>query len=100
MVTDGNTPWCAMASGVLPGTKWVNADSGTALPVGTVHVYVLQGLRRLPVLRRDLHHHVILIQRRIHGRDRRLPEGIVQCRVNLRGREAEPRSRIAIHDDR
>ena len=46
--------------------------------------------------RSDLHHHVILVQRLVHGRDLALPESIVERVVDVAVRNAQPRGRIAI----
>ena len=43
---------------------------------------------------------MILIERRIHRRDRGLAERVVERRVDLHGCEAEARSGIAIYHDR
>ena len=44
----------------------------------------------LPILRRHLHHHMVLIERRIHNRDLPLAEGIVQRVVDQLRTQAEP----------
>ncbi len=61
---------------------------------------VIQRCGILPELRRDLHHHVILIQRRVHGGDLRLPERFVQSVVNHLRRDAQARRGIAIVNQR
>ena len=54
---------------------------------------VLQRLRALPVLRRDLHDHVVLVERVVDGRDLALAEGVVERVVDLARVDAEPRRR-------
>ena len=65
-------------------------------PARAPHVDVPQEQGILPELRRGLHDDVILIQRRVHGRDLPLPEGVVQRGVDQLRRNAEPRGRLAI----
>ena len=55
---------------------------------------------RLPELRRDLHHDMILIQRREHGGYLPLAEGIVEGVVDQLGRDPEPRGRAAVDHQR
>ena len=62
----------------------------------TAYVDLLQELRILPEARRRFHHHVILIERRIHGGDLALAKGVVQHVVDQLRRDAEARGRIAI----
>ena len=49
-------------------------------------------------LRRDLQHHVVLVELGEHGRDLALPERVVQRVVDHRGRDPEARGSIAIDD--
>ena len=66
-----------------------------AVPLGEPPEVLIQiwfeDRRILPVLRRHLHHHVILVQRVVDGRDRALAERVVQRVVDLAGGDAEPR---------
>ena len=52
--------------------------------------------RVLPVARRDLHHHVILVERVVDRRHLALAEGVVERVVDRRDAEAEPRGRGAV----
>ena len=63
---------------------------------GRAHVNIAQGLRILPEFRRDFHHHVILVQRRVHGGYLALAEGIVERGVDQLRRNAEARGRGAV----
>ncbi len=60
---------------------------------------LLQKVGILPVLRRHFHHHVILVQRRVHGGDLALAEGVVQGVVDQLRRDAEARRGGAIISD-
>ena len=68
------------------------------LAVGRTHVDIAQGFGVLPEARRGFHHHVILVQRFIHGGDLALAEEIVQRIVDQLGRDAEARGGVAIVD--
>src|ERR1019366_9179651 len=59
------------------------------------HVNALQCIRRHLILRVNLEHHVILIQRLVDGRDLALTEGVVEDVVDLRRRNSQPRRGIA-----
>ena len=69
------------------------------LPTRRMHVNVTQGFRILQKFRRRFHHHVILIQRRIHGRHLALPEGVIEGVVDQLWRDAESRrgSAVVLH---
>ncbi len=54
------------------------------------------GIGILPVLRRRFHHHVILIQRRVHGGHLALAEGVVERVVDQLRRNAEARRGLAV----
>jgi hypothetical protein len=54
----------------------------------------------LPELGRDLHHDVVLVQRRVRDRDLTLPERVVQRVVDERGRHVQARRRVAVDDER
>ena len=56
---------------------------------GRAHVNFAQKLRILPELRRRLHHHVVLVQRGVHGRDLPLAKRVVQCIVIELRRDVE-----------
>ena len=96
MVTDGNRPWWFTASGASCGAKCAKALSGTFRPLGAAHVDLAQDLRILPEFRRHLHDHVILVQRRVHGGDLALAEGIVKRVVDQLRRDAEARGGGAV----
>ena len=53
-------------------------------------------LRILPVLRRHLHHHEVLVVWIVDGRDGALAEGVVEHVVDLIRREAVARRRVAV----
>ena len=72
---------------------------GNLLAAGRAHIDVAQGLRVLPVPRGGLHHHVILVQRLVHGRDLALAEGVVQRVVDQLRRDAEARGGLAVVGD-
>ena len=57
---------------------------------------VVQALRRLPILRSDLQHHVILVEFAVDGRNFFLSESAVQRAVQELRCDAEPRSRGAV----
>ena len=60
-------------------------------------VDVVQRFGALPELRRHFHHHMILVQVLVDGRDLALAEGVVERVVDLRRRsDAEPRRRGAV----
>ena len=61
---------------------------------------VVQGRGILPELRRDFHHHVVLIQRRVHGGDLRLSKCVVKSVVNHLRRDAQARRRVAVVNQR
>ena len=56
----------------------LNAAAATEAEGFACEMDQAKGFGILPELRRDLHHHVILVQLRIHGGYLALPEGIVQ----------------------
>ncbi len=66
---------------------------------GGADIDVLQRLRILPVGRRDLHDHVILVARDIDGRDLALAEGVIQRVVDLADGDAEAGGGVAIDDE-
>ena len=69
-------------------------------PAGAgAHVDQVERLGVLPELRRDFHHDVVLVQRRVHRRHLPLPERVVERVVDSLLRESEPRSGVAIDDD-
>ena len=53
----------------------------------------------LPELRRDLHHDMVLVERRVHRRHLPLAEGIVQRVVDRLLRKTQARRGVAIDDD-
>ena len=57
---------------------------------------VLQRFGILPVLGRDLHDHVVLVQRVVDGRDLALAEGVVERRRDAARVDAEPGRRVAV----
>ena len=59
-----------------------------------------RAVRVLPELRVHFHHHVILIQRRVHRRDLALAEGVVERIVDRLRRDPESRRGGAIDDQR
>ena len=91
MVTEGERLWWFTESGAVMGAYLVKALRGTSCPARRVHVDLAQEQRILPEFGRHLHDHVILIQRRIHGRDLAFAEGIVKGVVNQLRRNAEAR---------
>ena len=70
-----------------------------ACPAVRRHVDVFERLRRLRVLRIDLHYHVILVQARIDRRYLPLAERVVQRVVDVAGADAEARCGIAVDRD-
>jgi hypothetical protein len=75
------------------------ALKGTCWPAGRVDVHVAQGQGILPVLRRHFHHHVILVERLVHGGYLALAEGIVKRVVEQLRRDAEARRGLAVVGD-
>ena len=63
-----------------------------------VDVNVVERLRVLPELRRDFHHHVILVERGVHRRDLGLAEGAVESGIHQLGCDSEPGRRLAVID--
>ncbi len=59
-------------------------------------VDVAQGIRVLPKLGRDLHHHVVLVERIIDRRHLALTERVIKRVVDLRRADAQPRRRVAV----
>ena len=47
----------------------------------------------------DLQHHVVLVERGVHGRDDALAEGVVERVVDGRGQDAEARGDLAVDRD-
>ena len=62
-------------------------------------VDLVEELRILPEFGRGLHHHVILIQVRVHGRDLPLSEGIVYRVVDQLRLDAESSGRGSVVND-
>ena len=60
---------------------------------------MLQLIGVLPITRRDLHHHEILVVGVVDRRDGALAEGVVEHRVDLVGREAVTRRRLPVDRD-
>ena len=77
-VMAGNCPWWFTARGAPQRPKPASAESGTGRARAAGHVDGLERLRMLPVFGRDLHHHVILIDPRIHRGHLPLPKRVVQ----------------------
>ena len=67
--------------------------------VRSAHINVLQRLGTFGKLRRNLHHHVILIKLPIHDRNLPLAEGVVESVINIGSGHSQPRGGIAINDD-
>ena len=65
----------------------------------TSHVDLIQHPRILPVARRDLHHHVILVERIVDGRHLALAERVVERVVDRAQGDAELHRRVAIDVD-
>ena len=91
MVTDGNRPWWFTESGADRRTEMREGAQRNLLPLGDAHVDIPQGLRILPEFRRHFHHHVILVQRCVHGGYLALAEGVVERVVDQLRRDAEAR---------
>ena len=68
------------------------------LSVGRVHVNVFEILRILLELRIDFQNDMVLIQLSENGGDQALTIGVVERVVDVRGKNSEPRGRIAIND--
>ena len=96
MVTDGNSPWWLTASGADGGTVVGEGAQRNLLAAGRAHVNLAQGFGILPELRRRFHHHVILIERRVHGGHLALAEGVVERVVDQLRRDAEARGGVAV----
>ena len=67
-----------------PATTAATIASSSARNAGGADVDVAQSLRALPVLRRHLHHHVVLVERAVDGGDLALAERVVERVVDLR----------------
>ena len=85
------SPVCAETVPASALVAWVPLDRAA----GGADEDLVERLRALPVLRRHLHHHVILVARRVDHRDLALAEGVVERVVDLLRRRcrAAPRSR-------
>src|SRR5262249_60802862 len=59
----------------------------------------LQGVRTLPVLRRYLHYHMVLVERIVDGRNLTLAERVIEGVVDGGGRQSKARGAIAIDDE-
>ena len=70
-----------------------------ACPPDVLTQNCLKTARTLPVARRDLHHHVILVEGVVDRRYRPLTEGVVQRVVDLIHRQSQPRRCIAVDRD-
>ena len=69
------------------------------MPLGRMHIDVVQCLRILPVFRRSLHHDVVLVEGRVHRRDLALAESIVESCVEKLGRDTETSGGLAVVHD-
>ena len=69
---------------------------GTSPPVVAVDIDIVQSLGALPELRRHLHHHMVLIERRVHRRYLALPKGVVQSVIDQLRRDSHPRGGLAV----
>src|ERR1700734_2684604 len=63
---------------------------------GRPQVNILQRIGGLLELRRDLHDHVILVERTVNGRDLPLSEGIVKRIINVLRGDAQPAGGVAV----
>ncbi len=59
----------------------------------------VERVRAFAVLRIDLHHHVVLVDAGVHGRNLALSEGIVEHLIDHRNGDAEPRCGVAINNE-
>ena len=66
------------------------------LGAGGADPELVQAVRILPILRRHLHHDVVLVERVVDRRDLALPVGVVQRVVDRAGRKVQPRRGCAI----
>ena len=73
-------------------SQW-NGRSG-----GRPQIDILQGLGSLLELRRNLHDHVILIERPVHRRNLPLPKGVVERVVQGLRSNSQTAGRVAIDD--
>src|SRR5579884_4388812 len=64
------------------------------------YVDIFQVFGILPILRIDLHDDVVLIQRRVHGRDLALAEGVVKSAIDRLGSDSEPGGCLPIDVER
>src|SRR5438477_9521187 len=72
------------------------SDQRNFLSAGRTHVDLPQDQRVLPEFRRHFHHHVILVERGVHGRYRTLAESVVERAVYQLRRYTETRGCRAI----
>ena len=66
---------------------------------GAGDVNRVERVRVLPVLRRHLHHHAVLIQPGVQRRDLPLPERVIERLVDRGGADTQPCGRIAVDLD-
>src|SRR5208283_2756681 len=69
------------------------------LPGAGAHVDLVKRFGVLPELRRDLHHDMVLVERRVHRGDLPLPERVVERIVDRLLGETKARSGVTIDDD-
>ena len=92
-VTDGYCPWWLTASGVLDRSEVRKRCERDRRPVVDAHVNILQRVGAVGKFRSHFHDHVILVQRLVHDRHLALAKGVVEGVVDVRRRNAQPRTR-------
>src|SRR6516164_7935282 len=84
----------------IPRVEVCEGTQGDLSAVGGFDVKVFQRVRILLELRIDFQNHMILIQLREDGRDLALAVGIVKRVVDVRRKDAQARSGVAVDTER
>jgi hypothetical protein len=74
---------------VVPATALVDCRPADRAARGA-DIDILEDFRVLPIFGRDLHHHMILVERVIDRRDQPLAEGVIEGGIDLALRQPKP----------